>query len=72
MHVHTNVKKGLSKFMLNRVIFYCSGLLAASFRKEMFFYFISLPKLTTKLGRFPTVKYSTTHVSSRLCTEHVM
>jgi len=60
-----------SKFMLNRVIFYCCGRLAVSFRKEMFLYFICLPKVTTKLGKFLVVKYSTTHVSCWLCTERV-
>jgi len=71
MHGHLNVKKGLSKFMSNRVIFYCSGRLSTSFRKDMFLYFVSLTKLTTKLGSFLVVNYSTTHVSCRLCTEHL-
>jgi hypothetical protein len=72
MHGHLNVKKkGLSKFMLNRVIFYCSGRLSVTSRKEMFLYFISLTNLTTKRGSFLVVKHSTSHGSCRLCTEHV-
>ena len=62
---------GLSNFMLNRAIFYSSGRLVVSFRKQMFLYFICLPKLTAKLGSFLVVKYSTTHLSCRLSTEHV-
>jgi hypothetical protein len=57
--------------MLIRVTVYCSGRLVVSFRKEMFLYFIFLPKLATKLGRFLVVKFSTTHVSCRLCTDQV-